>query len=57
MTHAYRLGLLFAGLYAGGLLAHRRDPEMLRIVLNSERYRPRYDPAKAPEQSRTVKLV
>ena len=49
--------LLFATLYGLGLLAHYRDPEMLRIVANSARYRPRYDPGKRAERSPAVELV
>ena len=48
--------LLFAGMYALGLLAHYRDPEMLRIVANSARYRARYDPGKLAERPRTVEV-
>ena len=49
--------LLFAGMYAIGLLAHYRDPEMLRIVFNSARYRPRYDPGKPSPRPRAVEVV
>ena len=38
--------LMFAGLYAFGLWAKSRDPEMLPILLVSARHRNRYDPAK-----------
>ena len=38
--------LMFAGLYAFGLWAKSRDPEMLPILLASARHRDRYDPAK-----------
>ena len=48
--------LLFAGMYVLGLLAHYRDPEMLRIVANSARYRARYDPGKLAESPRTVEV-
>jgi type IV secretory pathway TrbD component len=38
--------LMFAGLYAFAFWATRRDPQMLRILLNSSRSRRRYDPGK-----------
>ena len=50
-------GLLFGVLYALGLLAHYRDPEMLRIVANSSRFRARYDPGKAVARPRTVEVL
>ncbi len=40
--------LLFAGLYGLGLLAHWRDPQMLKIIFAAKRFRPRYDPGKRP---------
>ena len=49
--------LLFAGMYALGLLAHYRDPEMLRIVFSSARYRARYDPGKLAGRTRTVEVA
>ena len=49
--------LLFAGMHALGLLAHYRDPEMLRIVFNSTRFRPRYDPGKRAGRPRAVEVV
>ena len=38
--------LIFAGLYVFALWATRRDPQMLRILLNSSQLRRRYDPGK-----------
>jgi type IV secretory pathway TrbD component len=38
--------LMFAGLYGFALWATRRDPQMLRILLNSSQSRRRYDPGK-----------
>ena len=49
--------LLFGVLYALGLLAHYRDPEMLRIVANSSRFRARYDPGKSAARPRTVEVL
>ena len=48
--------VLFAGSYGLGLLAHYRDPEMLRIVANSARYRARYDPGKLAERPKAVEV-
>ena len=49
--------LLFGLLYALGLLAHYRDPEMLRIVANSSRFRARYDPGKTAARPPTVEVA
>ena len=38
--------LVCGGLYAFALWATKRDPQMLRILLSSSRFRYRYDPAK-----------
>ena len=38
--------LIFATLYAAGLLAWRRDPAMLQIIAAGQTARPRYDPGK-----------
>lgn len=38
--------LMFAALFTALQWASRKDPEMLRILLNSARFRPHYDPAK-----------
>ena len=47
LFYSFLAGLLVAsGLYAFGLWATKRDPQMLRILLSSSRFRPRYDPAK-----------
>ena len=48
--------LLFAGMYALGVLAHWRDPQMLKIVFASNRFRTRYDPGKRPSAARTVEV-
>lgn len=47
LFYSFLAGLLmFAGLYGFALVATRRDPEMLRILLTSSRARRRYDPGK-----------
>ena len=47
LFYSFLAGLLiFAGLYAFGLWAIHRDPEMLRILLASSATRRRYDPGK-----------
>lgn len=47
LFYSFAAGLLvFFGLYTFGLWATKRDPEMLRILLASSRYRTRYDAAK-----------
>lgn len=38
--------LIFGGLYLFALWSTKRDPQMLRILLSSSRFRPRYDAAK-----------
>jgi len=38
--------LMFAALYLFALWATKHDPEMLRILLSSSRFRPRYDAIK-----------
>ena len=38
--------LMFAALYVFALWATKRDPEMLRILLSSSRFRTRYDALK-----------
>jgi type IV secretory pathway TrbD component len=38
--------VMFAGLYGFGRWATDADPEILRIVLNSSRFRTQYDPLK-----------
>ena len=38
--------LMFAGLYVFALWATKRDPDMLRILLSSSRFKARYDAAK-----------
>lgn len=48
--------LLFAGMYALGVLAHFRDPQMLKIVAGSAAYKARYDPGKRPARPAAVEL-
>jgi type IV secretory pathway TrbD component len=38
--------LMFVALYFAALWATSRDPEILRILLNSSRWKSQYDPAK-----------
>src|SRR5438093_711187 len=38
--------LIFATLYVFALWSTKRDPEMLRILLSSSQFKPRYDGAK-----------
>ena len=38
--------LIFGGLYLFALWSTKRDPQMLRILLSSTRFRARYDAAK-----------
>ena len=47
LFYSFLAGLLVAGgLYVFALWATKRDPEMLRILLASSRFKTRYDPAK-----------
>ena len=47
LFYSFLAGLLvFAGLYAFAWWATTRDPEMLRILLSSSRFRARYDAIK-----------
>ena len=47
LFYSFMAGLLmFVGLYVFALWTTKRDPQMLRILLSSSRFRPRYDPAK-----------
>ena len=47
LFYSFLAGLLMAaGLYVFALRATARDPQMLRILLSSSRFRERYDPAK-----------
>lgn len=47
LFYSFLAGLLmFVGLYVFALWTTKRDPQMLRILLSSSRFRPRYDPAK-----------
>lgn len=49
--------LLFGTLYGLGLLSTWRDPQMLRIVANSSRYRARYDPGKLAAAPPSVEIL
>lgn len=49
--------VLFGALYGLGLLATWRDPQMLRIVANSSRYKARYDPAKLSRRPSCAEIV
>ena len=47
LFYSFLAGLLmFTGLYVFALWTTKRDPQMLRILLSSSRFRSRYDPAK-----------
>ena len=47
LFYSFLAGLLvFTGLYAFAWWATKRDPEMLRILLSSSRFRARYDAVK-----------
>ena len=47
LFYSFLAGLLtFVGLYGFALWATKRDPQMLRILLSSSRFRTRYDAAK-----------
>ncbi len=47
LFYSFLAGLLtFVGLYGFALWATKRDPQMLRILLSSSRFRIRYDAAK-----------
>ena len=47
LFYSFLAGLLmFVGLYLFALWSTKLDPQMLRILLSSSRFRPRYDPAK-----------
>ena len=47
LFYSFLAGLLtFIALYACAFWSTTRDPQMLRILLSSSRFRPRYDPAK-----------
>ena len=49
--------VLLATLYGLGLLSTWRDPQMLRIVFNSSRYRGRYDPGKLAARPACVEVL
>ena len=47
LFYSFLAGLLmFSGLYAFAFWATKHDPEMLRILLSSSRFKARYDAAK-----------
>lgn len=47
LFYSFLAGLLmFVGLFGFGSWSGHRDPEMLRILLSSSRFRRRYDPGK-----------
>ena len=47
LFYSFAAGLLmFIGLYAFALWATKRDPEMLRILLSSAKFKSRYDAVK-----------
>jgi type IV secretory pathway TrbD component len=47
LFYSFAAGLLiFVGLYVFALWATKRDPEMLRILLSSSKFKSRYDAAK-----------
>jgi type IV secretory pathway TrbD component len=47
LFYSFLAGLLmFVALYGFALWATNHDPDMLRILLSSSRFRPRYDPLK-----------
>lgn len=47
LFYSFLAGLLVSvGLYVFALWSTKRDPQMLRILLSSSRFRARYDPAK-----------
>jgi len=48
--------LMFAGLYGFARCATRADPQILRILLNSAKFRSHYDPARRAT-ARTVRIL
>ena len=47
LFYSFLAGLLVSlGLYGFALWSTKRDPQLLRILLSSSRFRSRYDPAK-----------
>ena len=56
LFYSFLAGLLmFIGLYAFALSTTKRDPQMLRILLSSSRFRSRYDPLKHARVEITVR--
>lgn len=56
LFYSFLAGLLmFIGLYLFALWTTKRDPQMLRILLSSSRFRSRYDPIKHAPVEVTVR--
>ena len=56
LFYSFLAGLLvFLGLYVFAWWSTKRDPQMLRILLSSARFRTRYDPAKHDPVQITVR--
>ena len=56
LFYSFLAGLLVSvGLYFFALWSTKRDPQMLRILLSSSRFRTRYDPAKHDPVQVTVR--
>jgi len=56
LFYSFLAGLLVSvALYVFALWSTKRDPQMLRILLSSSRFRPRYDPAKHDPVEITVR--
>jgi len=56
LFYSFLAGLLVAvGLYVFALWSTKRDPQMLRILVSSSRFRSRYDPAKHDPVDITVR--
>ena len=56
LFYSFLAGLLVSlGLYFFALWSTKRDPQMLRILLSSSRFRTRYDPAEHDPVQVTVR--
>jgi type IV secretory pathway TrbD component len=56
LLYSFLAGLLtFIGLYLFAVWTTQRDPQMLRILLSSSRFRSRYDPLKHTRADITVR--
>jgi type IV secretory pathway TrbD component len=56
LFYSFLAGLLtFVGLYLFAMWTTKRDPQMLRILLSSSRFRSRYDPLKHTPVEITVR--